>query len=64
MKHSFKAKYEILDQVFHITADCPKGVIIDIEYSIVYGITYIVAFHYTEGIRCKEHELSTEKTII
>ena len=56
--------YGIGDQIFHITQESERGVIVDISYSV---LTRLVKYNIVFGIKmdddvwCWEHELSVDK---
>jgi hypothetical protein len=60
----FNPKYKMLQEVYHVTPESPKGVIINIRYSIIYGIDYNVTFGVDSDVWCYEHELTTERSVI
>lgn len=61
---TFFPKHGLGDYVFHATPDSPKGIIIDVKYSVLeQRIQYLIAFGPKEDdqILCYEHELSGNK---
>jgi len=62
MKITFHTKYDIDDEIYHVTPDSQKGIIVDINYSVKYGtIEYLVAFSAFERVWIDESELSPDK---
>ena len=56
-------KYNIGDEVYHITPGSEKGVIIEITYSHAFNVlTYLVSLGYGIQHECAEHELSENIT--
>ena len=64
MIQKFEHKFEIGQRVYHITPESPVGIIIDIKYTMMHGVLYIVAYTYNDEATCYEHELSTERVIV
>lgn len=64
-KISIEHKYDISDEVYHVTPESPKGIIIEWRYyrgsNEVY---YLVSIGYGQEHWCIEKELSFEKTVI
>ena len=58
-----KPKFNIRDEVYHITPESPKGIVIDVRYSFLTGLyTYEVAFSAeTASLEYQEHELTDHK---
>ena len=58
-----KPKFLIGDEVYHITPESPKGVVIDVRYSFLTRLyTYDVAFSAEVAtLEYQEHELSENK---
>lgn len=63
-KVTFSHEFDMYQRVFHITPDSLPGIIIDIRYSILFGVTYLVTFGFANEGWCFEHELTTEKAIV
>jgi len=64
MTVTFNNKFNRGDNVFYITPDSDKGVVLDIEYSVKENdFFYIVSFgrKHDDQIRCSEIELSLSK---
>ena len=59
-------KFRILDDVYHITPESPKGIVINITYNVASrDFTYQVTFSAEEPAQWYyEHELSKERRII
>lgn len=60
-----KPKYNILEDIYHVTPESPLGVIIDIRY--IYSdnkFEYLVAFDTKESLWYAEIELTKDKRII
>lgn len=56
-------KYKIGQDIYHITSDSPKGVIVDASYSFHNNkVSYAVAWDFQNESICAEHELSDSKT--
>ena len=54
-----KPKFHIGQEVYHITPESDKGVIIEVNYSYAFGIhTYTVATGWGVQHECAEHELT------
>ena len=64
MKKIFEHKYTILQDVYHVTPGGPQGTIVDVRYSYVSGLEYLVSFGHNDYVWTKEHELTTEKRVI
>ena len=65
MIRSFEHKYSIGDEVFHITPDSDKGIILNISYSVRYdAVKYEVAFgrHEADCVWCLEDEIESTKS--
>lgn len=64
MKTQFDHKFNITDEVFHLTPDSNKGIIVDISFSI---LTNLVLYQVASGglgimpLWYYEHELSETK---
>lgn len=58
-----KPKFNIRDEVYHITPESPKGVVLDVRYSFLTGLySYEVTFSAeTASLEYQEHELSETK---
>lgn len=59
-----KPKYNILDTVYHITPESPKGIVLNIKYLYLENRhEYLVSFGaVNDNMWCYEHELTTQKT--
>ncbi|MBS9774592.1 MAG: hypothetical protein KGV59_05480 [Tenacibaculum sp.] len=57
-------KFNISDEVYHITPESPKGIVVDCHYSMLDGRwTYEVSFGVdVTTLIYEEHELSDVKT--
>ena len=54
-----KPKFHIGQEVYHITPESDKGVIIEINYSHAFNIcTYTIAVGWGVQHECAEHELT------
>lgn len=57
-----KPKFQIGQEVYHITPESDTGVVIEINYSYAFNInTYTVATGWGVQHECAEHELSDSK---
>jgi hypothetical protein len=55
-------KYKIGQDIYHVTPDSPKGVIIDASYSFhTNKVSYAVAWDFSNESICAEHELTEDK---
>ena len=60
-----KNRFEIGQNIYHITPESPKGFIIDAVYSLLNNRwRYIVAFSINNETTCEEFELSENKILI
>lgn len=63
MERTFKTRFNIGQEVYHITPESPKGIIIDIlYYSESKEVRYAVVWNYNDESICKEIELTEDKT--
>lgn len=57
-----RPKFNIGDEIYHITSESEKGIIVDINYSYAFNInTYTVSLGWGIQHECAEHELSEDK---
>lgn len=55
-------KFSIGDEVFHITPESPKGVVLDARYCLLARQwEYLVTYGYKDECICKQMELSKSK---
>lgn len=60
-----KPKYNLLEDIYHITPESPLGVIIDIRYIYSTGkFEYLICFDTKESLWYQEYELIKDKRII
>ena len=64
MKETFEYNFKIHDKVYHVTQESPQGIVLNIRYSVLYGVEYLVAFSFDNEVWCLEHELTTERNIV
>ena len=59
-------KFAVMEDVYHITPESPKGIVININYSVASrGFTYQVTFSAEEPAQWYyEHELTKERRIV
>lgn len=65
MKQYFEHKYSIGNEIFYITPDSDKGIIIDISYSMRHReVKYEVVFgrQSSDCVWCYEDEITETKT--
>lgn len=63
MERNIKTKFSIGQEVYHITPDSPKGIVIDIAYYFATNeVKYIVAWGHSDESFYREIELTEHKT--
>ena len=65
METKIYTKFSINNYVYHNTPDSPKGIIIDINYSLLNKqVKYFVCFGWesNSAVWCNENEISENKT--
>lgn len=63
MKLTIEHKYDITDEVYHITPDSPKAVVVDWRFCRASNeVLYEVSVGFGQEYWCTERELTPEKT--
>jgi hypothetical protein len=57
-----RPKFNIGDEVYHVTPESDKGIVIEVNYSYAFDAnTYLVSLGFGVQHECAEHELSEDK---
>lgn len=64
-QHTFNAKYEIGQRIYHLTPESNVVLILNISYNVrTREIQYLIALGFNEEVWAFEQELSIDKVII
>jgi|WetSurMetagenome_2_1015567.scaffolds.fasta_scaffold1005993_1 hypothetical protein len=64
-QHTFNAKFEIGQRIYHLTPESGVGIILNISYNVrTREIQYLIALGFNKEVWAFEQELSNEKIII